>query len=89
MSKEYTRVPTLEEFTAIARKDFEAGWSNLSKKTVDEYFNSEEVKSKIKRDYEAELRSYNDGKLPLATFWQGSAYAVGNCLDLMYDGKIE
>lgn len=74
--------PTYEEFYEKVKYYFWDGWKSLSEQEVDEYLHSEE--EKIRRDYQSNLRKFNNGEIDRKTFMIGGASSVGYCLELMY-----
>ena len=75
-------MPTFEEFDKMARMDFMLSFE-LSKAEVDEYFNSEEVKERVKGKYKYFLRDVQKNPKELRYF-SSRINSLNYCLWLMY-----
>ena len=75
-------MPSFEEFERTAREDFMVSYG-LSKAEVDEYFDSEEVKERVKGKYKYFLRDVQKDPENLKYF-EGRIGSLNGCLWLCY-----
>ena len=75
------KIPTIEEFTELVKKDYLALNEAISEDEAMRYFNSEEAQSHIKLSYESDMRKFKNGEIGVNGFTSGVAY----CLFMMYE----
>ena len=85
MSKPMKNIHTFEEYRKEIKQHFWDLSFNLSEKEVDDYFNTDEVKSKLERDYARDFEKLQSGEITQDVFDVGCTSSVAYCLFLMYE----
>ena len=79
------KIPTIEEFTELVKKEYLALNEAISEEEAMRYFNSEEAQSHIKSEYEDCLEDFKNGDLNVECFREGEVGKVAYCLFMMYE----
>ena len=84
-NKNGKKIPTIEEFTELVKKDYLALNKVIGENELMRYFNSEEAQSHIKSEYEDCLEDFKNGDLNVECFREGEVGKVAYCLFMMYE----
>ena len=82
--KKLKNIQTFEEYTKEIKQHFWDLSFNLLEKEVDDYFNTDEVKNKLERDYARDFKKLQSGEIKQDVFDIGCTSSVAYCLFYMY-----
>ena len=82
--KKLKNIQTFEEYTKEIKQHFWDLSFNLLEKEVDDYFNTDEVKNKLERDYARDFKKLQSGEITQDVFDIGCTSSVAYCLFYMY-----
>lgn len=85
MTKTY---PTIEEFTQWVKEDFKCWFTRITDAQVDAYFETDEAKDRVSREYNEGIEGLKSRDITSKIFRNGCVASAAECLSLMYDGEI-
>lgn len=77
-------IQTLEQFTEAVKRGFKSYYHDLSDKEINDYFNTDDIKSMIKERFDDDYEDLKNGKITQSVFDIGCVSSVVYCLYYMY-----